>query len=41
MKESPDGVMGVWEIDGKVERNGDPADGGRTSFDLINSQVPF
>jgi hypothetical protein len=39
--ESPDGVMGVWEIDGKVEKNGDPEVGGRTSFDLIKSQVPF
>jgi len=39
--ESPDGVMGVWEIDGKIEKNGDPEAGGRTSFDLINSQVPF
>lgn len=39
--DSPDGVMGVWEIDGKVEMNGDPEAGGRTSFDLINSQVPF
>lgn len=39
--DSPDGVIGVWEIDGKVEMNGDPEAGGRTSFDLINSQVPF
>jgi hypothetical protein len=39
--ESPDGIMGVWEIDGKVEKNGDPEAGGRTCFDLIKSQVPF
>ena len=41
MGESPDGVMGTWVIDGKVEKNGDPEAGGRTSFDLINAQVPF
>lgn len=39
--DSPDGVIGVWEIDGKVEMNGDPEAGARTSFDLISSVVPF
>jgi hypothetical protein len=41
MGESPDGVTGAWVIDGKIEKNGDPEVGARTSFDLINSQVPF